>query len=127
MSSDTVMVRWQVTITCPRPPRVPGYEADTWHLAPERTIPYIKNVMTAEQTEVTFTPQRVRLSYVLEFKLDPRLLQRSHQGRVEATVHGAGRGARALAHMLDGCCFEMHGNPPELPAPVRIELRELEA
>jgi hypothetical protein len=125
MSGDQSMVRWRVTVTCRRPPRLPHYVGDDWSMAPERLTGSLKITMLADDYEVTFTQRRVTVTCTVQA---PRTIRRNGWNDLVRMppFNCAEAVARGMAYMLYNAHFALESPlPGELPGPLVYDVREV--
>jgi hypothetical protein len=125
-------VRWQVTITCRRPPRTPGYENDTFHFRTHEMQKFFLAMQPVDDFELTFTARQVRLRFTYLASTKAPSPQWYIEGRLRNALARANNEAEhavtVLATVLGTAYFQIedyHGPDARLPGPVRVQLVEL--
>jgi len=125
LKTEEPMVRWRVTVTCQRPPRLPHYVGDDWSMAPERLRSSLQITMMADDYEVTFTQRRVKVICTVQAPRDVRRSRLDNPVRIPP-FHCAEAVTRGMAYMLHNAHFALEGAfPGDLPGPLTYDVREI--
>ncbi|MEU4576058.1 hypothetical protein [Nonomuraea sp. NPDC023979] len=133
MSETMDAVRWQVTITCRWPPRVSGYEDDTFHFRPDRLRDFYLSMQPLDDFELTFTTGQVRLrfTYLASTKASRWYVEGPLRNSLLKVHEQAAYATTVLATVLGNAYFEIEGwrgsagPDTRLPGPVRVQVVEL--
>lgn len=123
-------LRWQVTITCSRPPRRPGYENDTFHFQEDRLREFFLSMHSADDFELTFMTRRVRLrfTHVASSTAQHCYVEGPLRNSLARVNNMAEHAVAVLAVVMDCAYFQIEGSPgpdARLPGPVHVKVEEL--